>query len=238
MSREQLIDLHVTQHATIKAIDPTVIVTTPGFTGRTPEWIGAALTLVGPVTGRTMGATSDALAFHPYYHTPLGWGTYRNHVLGNPLDYGFSGVFALREAMHRVGYGTMPLWISEWGVDSRNTSPEIIDWNNRPPAYRRQWIAGMYASCAVLGVETLCPWHWELNGPVTIAGAYQRDVTGAQAGFNLAAENLRPGRIITGYTYRMHGEMEVIFSDGSTWRIHDNMPLPGPVPINTIPLPP
>jgi hypothetical protein len=229
MSRAQLVDLHVTQHDTIKALDPSVLVTTPGFTGRVADFIGAALTLAGSVTSQTMGNTSDAVAWHPYLHTPMGWGIFGNRF-SDAIDYGFAGVFAMREALQKTTYGSLPLWISEWGVDSATVSPEIIDWNNRPPAYRRQWIAGMYASCAALGVQRLDPWHWEINAPVTTAGAYRTDVTGAQAGYNLAAENL-PGRTITGYTYRMRGEMTLTFSDNSTWTIDDNMPLPGAVPV-------
>ena len=217
MTGPQLTDLHVTQYDAIKAIDASVSVTTPGFTSHTARWLARALTQVGPGTGKTMAATCDSVAWHPYLHTPLGWATFGQRY-SDDLGYGAEGVFPMRAALAVAGIPNKPLRISEWGVDAGQTDPAIIDWCSRPPDYRRRWIARCFGACAALGVQQVAPWHWHMTGAVTTAGNYQNDVTGAQAGFNEAAANL-PGRTITAAAYLPSGELRLTFASGPSWTI-------------------
>lgn len=213
----QLTDLHVTQYDTIKSLDPTVLVSTPGFTGTVPNWIVSALNQVGPVTGKTMLNTCDALGWHPYLHTPIGWRLV-NGRFTDPFDTGSSGVNRMRAALASTSRPNLPLWVNEWGVDDGTTSTEITQWNAAPPEYRRKWIARCFASLAALGVARFDPWHWEMTGAVTTAGNFQSDINGAQAGYNLAAEHL-PGRTITSAEYLWRGEVRLKFSSGPDWVI-------------------
>jgi len=212
----QLTDLHVTQYNAIKALDASVKVSTPGFHASVSNYLQNALTAVGPVTGQTMGATCDAVAWHPYRQNPIGWPSFSARW-PQSMEAGADGVIRMRAACVAAGYPMMPLWANEWGPDDGNTSPEIVAWNSAPPDYRRKWIGQSFASMAVLGVGRLDPWHWARTG-VTNAGDFVNDVAGAQLGYNQAAANL-PGRTIVSAAFSHRGLISLEFQSGPSWSI-------------------
>ena len=210
-SRFQLVDLCRAQYLAIKAADPSIVVTSPGFSG-----IGSA----GPFLqsgGNDFPDTSgrevvDAVAIHPYGACPPGE-SYMNW--DQDAVSGVNGIHYLKASISAIGDPSIPVYISEWGLSGDRDST-IDAWNAEPAEFRYKWIARLFATWAAYGVKCVHPWNWLTTDGQGISGEWRTDVYGVQKAYNDFAEKVS-GKTIT---YFEIGEpMTIKFSDGTEWII-------------------
>jgi len=211
----QMIDVAQTQYAAIKATDSSIVVTTPGFSGFSTTVANAFLTTVGASTSKTGVQSCDAFAWHPYFMTPPGV-SYGAWTTGD-IIFGTWGVRVVKDWLASNGY-SLPLWISEWGVDAGSATTTEIAWYAEAPSFRYTWIARFLMSCAAMGVKTVCPFHWKENGVVGHSGNWQQDTLGVQKAYNDVSANV-VGKTITSSSYIPNGAVTLNFSDGSSWTV-------------------
>lgn len=212
----QLVDVCQTQYAAIKALDPSITVTTPGYAGSSKTYALSFLQTTGPSTNKTGLQSCEAYAFHPYQHGPYGaqygsWGT-------NDLIFGNDGVRGVLDWM-RINNVAMPLWISEWGVDAGSGTATEIAWYAAPASVRYQWMARCLMTVAAMGVKCIHPWHWEETSTVSgNSGAWQTDTTGVTLAYNDFATKAS-GKTITKAQCYWNGIVSLTFSDGTNWTV-------------------
>ena len=156
----QSVDLSQTQYAAIKAIDPSITVLTPGFN---PYTLGVQwLTTTGTYTGKTGGQSCDAFAFHPYQSMPFGsnFGTWNTTGL-NDIVY---NVNTLRNLLTGIGYGSLPLWITDYGLDASGLDANETNWQQQPSYFRYVFMGRLLMTMAALGIKVVCFWHWQETG--------------------------------------------------------------------------
>lgn len=213
-STGELVDLCQTQYAAIKAADASITVTSPGFTGSTPN-IVTFMTTAGPITARTGLQTSEALAFHPYTHNPYNvtYGTWTQDIVNGNL-----GIKTVNTMLAANGW-TLPLWISEFGVDSTGVGTTITAWYAAPPSFRYTWYCRLLMYWAAEGVKCWHPWNWNEQSSVQgNSGNWHDDLTGVVLAYNDFAAKVSGKTIISG-TYKQQGEVSLRFSDGTSWTV-------------------
>ena len=209
----QLVDLAQTQYAAVKAADSSVLVTTPGFADVVQSFPATFLSTVGPATGKSGAQSCDAYAWHTYALTPPGvtFGSFTQDLL-----YSQQGVVTVQSWLTANGYGNLPLWIGEWGVDSAHTSNELVAYYAAPASFRYNWTARSLMLLAAYGVKNVCPWNWAENGPIGNSGNWQQDTLGVQLAWNDASTKL-VGKTIIARSYVLNGAVSLTFSDGTSW---------------------
>jgi hypothetical protein len=205
----QMVDMCATQYDVIQARDNTIIFSSPGFSGTGSG--KTFLTTMGS-TARTGFQVSQRFSWHPYGRTPLNM-TYKRY--NGDVLYGGNGILDIQQYMYANNV-KLPLWITEWGLESGDTNPDIQAWYAEPPAFRYQWIGRTVFAMMLGGVDVWCPWHWDITSMVSgAAGSYRDDIDGVQAIFNYLAEEVA-GRTFVDGGYRSTGEVYGVRSDGAT----------------------
>jgi hypothetical protein len=206
----QMVDLCKTQWDAIKALDASIVVTSPGFSGQNN---GQTFMLTTGGLGATGLSVSQAFVWHPYTRTPPEntYLTYTQNIIT-----GANGINELRSWM-TANSATLPLWISEWGVDGASTA-SLAAWNQESPEFRYKWMMRFMMTIAAYGVQVFAPWHWQQTGAITSSGNWQTDVNGVAKAYN-DFNALVIGKTITSGGYRSDGTVFLTFSDTSTLTI-------------------
>lgn len=218
MDKEQLVDLCYTQYAAIKALDPSIIVLSPGLdSGDSVTRAGRFFPAVGTVTGKTGAQSCDAFAWHPYSRLGHNYPTYGAWTDGDIVQNADAGITAIRAMLTSYGVPNMPIYISEWGMDELQTSPTGALWYAESALYRRAFMECFLLTCAAFGVKQVHPWHWQqpstTNGN---SGAWPVDTNGVTAAYNAIADNV-VGKTIVGLKATAYNRMTATFSDGTTY---------------------
>lgn len=214
-TKEQMVDMAQTQYAAIKAIDSSVIVTTPGFSPGLPTCIGTFLSTTGIVTAKTGLESSDAVAWHPYEHNPAGviYGTWTQDIV-----HGTRGVKTIKDYLTANGY-SLPLYISEFGVDAAGTGTTVTNWYAAPAQFRYEWYCRLWMVMAAFGVQQCHEWNWaETNPAQGNSGWWQGDLDGVVRAKNDFATKVS-GKTITSGTFGRPGPVTLNFSDGTSWTV-------------------
>lgn len=198
-NKNQLVDLCAVQHETVKALDPSVVVMTPGFS-TSPATILTYLNTTGSEYAETTGADiADQVVWHPYQHGPkrMYFGTWLQDIVD-----GSYGIRTLRNTLAIGGYD-FPLMISEWGVDGSGGGAMMDAWAAEDASFRFTWIARTLATMAAYGVQSIHPWHWLSD---CCFGDLINDTDGVQAAYNWVADNL-VGKTITAVRHYADGKV-------------------------------
>lgn len=215
----QLVDLCATQFVAIKAVDSTVLVSTPGFSSNPTQLF---FVTTGTNTGKTGLQSCDAIAFHPYYATPPGQ-TFQQYGPGvsggGDIVYSTNfGIQTIKAAAIAGGY-SLPLWITEWGIDGVVGSASNLAWYSQTASFRYNWIARFLMACAAQGVQVVCPWNWgETSNTQGNSGNWQGDTQGVQKAYNDFAAKAS-GKTISSSSFAFGGTSTLNFSDGSSWTV-------------------
>lgn len=211
----QLVDFAQTQFAAIKTLDPSVVVTSPGFADPPSNSPSIFLSTTGPVTGKTGYQSCEAYAWHPYNHNPPGvfYGNWHEDIIS-----GSQGVSTVTNWLTQHGYN-LPVWISEWGVDYGNNTVDQQNWYAAAASFRYNWMSRFLMTCAAYGVKSVHPWHWqEVNPTYGNSGNWQMDTLGVQKAYNDLALHM-VGKTITNAQFYMNGAASLTFSDGTSWTV-------------------
>lgn len=217
MTVAQHVDFTYAQRVSVKAIDNSVVFTSPGFGGLTPSTnIGPFLAASGIINSAVTGAQCiDALVWHPYSHNPP---YVVFEAINNDILMGTSGIQTMKGWMLSKGYN-FPLWIGEWGVDAGAATQTEIHWYAAPASFRYTWIARFLMTCAAEGVQCVHPWNWQETGTSSgNSGDWQLDVDGVQKAYNDFATKVSGKTIISG-TYGVPGPVYLYFSDVPSWTV-------------------
>lgn len=207
-SKNQLVDLCHVQYETIKALDSSVIVCSPGHS-ELPTTIASLLNTAGSAYPAISGAdTCEAIAWHPYKRSAK-YNTFGNWQLD--LVDSSTGIRTLRNAIIQSGHD-FPLWITEWGVDASGSSAELTAWYAVEASFRYTWIMRCFMTMAAYGVQCVHPWHW---GSDCCFGDMQDDVDGVQLAYNTFG-NIVVGKTIVGISNSRAGPVTLTFADGSS----------------------
>jgi hypothetical protein len=211
----QMVDFAQTQYAAVKVADSSVLVTTPGFSEDIPFFPATFLSTTGLATGKTGAQSCDAYAWHTYRLTPPGvtFGSFAQDLL-----YASQGAVTVQSWLTANGYGALPLWIGEWGVDYSNTSNELAAYYAAPANFRYNWTARTLMLLAAYGVKNVCPWNWSENGPIGNSGNWEQDTQGVQLAWNDAKTKM-VGKTITSRSFVLNGPVNLGFSDGTSWTV-------------------
>jgi hypothetical protein len=211
----QMVDMCKTQWDAIKALDASIVVTSPGFSGQSSG--KTFMTTTGGL-GATGLSISEAFVWHPYARTPPGtvYNQWQDNIVTGP-----NGLNELRSWMLTNGT-SLPLWINEWGVwdGNVNQTPSITAWYGEPPEFRYRWYMRFMMTIAAYGVQVFAPWHWQQTNPIGNSGNWQQDVNGVAKAYN-DFNRLVVGKEIVLYLsgYKSDGTVFLNFSDNSTLTI-------------------
>ena len=209
---EQLIDLCQAQYATIKALDSSVLVTSPGFS-RAHELLPY---LQATNTGATKtGAQScDVGNFHAYSLNPptvyFNTGQWMIDIVAHPIQ----GLRPLKNSLATAGFSSLPLHITEWGIDPTSSGVDMSAWYAETPEFRYKWVMRCFMSIVAHGIKSVHPWHWGETGATGNSGNWRDDVDGVQKAYNDIA-TLLVGKTINSATYNTLGVVTLNLSDGS-----------------------
>jgi hypothetical protein len=207
----QMVDLAQTQYAAIKALDPTIIVSTPGFNNHN---LGKTFLTTTGSLGKTGLESCDVYAWHPYRMNPplVGFNSLTEDIISGSL-----GINAIKEWMVSQGI-SLPLWISEWGFDWDSSSITASMWYAKSATFRYTWIARMFMILAAHGIKNVHPWNWNSTSATGNSGNWQQDTNGVQLAYNDFAEKVS-GKTIISCTYALPGKVTLNFSDSTTWSV-------------------
>ncbi len=208
----QLVDLCKTQWDAIKSLDPSIVVTTPGFSGQGTGY--TFLTTTGSL-GATGLSISEAFVWHPYAKNPpiVKYGQWNDDII-----FGVNGINELRTWM-AANSVSLPLWISEWGLWDGivGQTPTITAWYAETPEFRYKWYMRFMMTLAAYGVQVFCPWHWQQTGAIGNSGNWQQDVNGVAKAYNDFNALVLGKTIQTDKSgYKSDGTVFLTFSDNST----------------------
>lgn len=207
----EMVDVCATQYDTIKGLDSSIIVTSPGF-----DYLPACrdfATAVGPITGKTGVDTCDALAWHQYSHNPVfaQVGDYTHDMI-----YGGMGIDNFKR-LSRDYYNGKQLWCSESGFgNSGDTAMNYF--YSQPASYRYNFMLRRLCILACFDVKYDAMWSWGITGGATgYSGDMQTDTNGvikARTDF----KNNVIGKTITGYDIS-DAQIVLYFSDATTYTV-------------------
>lgn len=200
-NKNQLVDLCAVQYETIKALDPSVLMSSPGWTGANKE---SYLTTAGSEYNTTYGGdVCDAWCSHPYNHTPVfnPYGAWYADLVYRAT----TGFVAEKAALEALGFGDLPLWITEWGVEGAGASDTLTSFYAEDAGFRKLWMQRTFLTMAANGVQMVHPWNWETT---CCSGDWQEDTEGVQAAYNWFATNV-VGKTITQVRYYTDGRVGV-----------------------------
>ena len=212
-SPAQLVDLAQTQYAAIEAIDPSIVVTTPGFSMFSAAAANTFMTTAGSSTGMTGAQSCDAFSWHPYRQNPPGvvfsnWN--ENQITGS------ASAKVVRDWLNANGFSSMKMIASEWGIDANAATDAQRLWYASSGKFRYNWIMRSFMTLAAQGTASVHPWHWGTTSTeYGTSGNWQLDTLGAQKAYNdFAAKAV--GKTIVSGTYKYGGEVSLTFSDGTS----------------------
>lgn len=217
----QLIDYMQCQYSAIKALDPSIIVLSPGLINHPLSGdFAKCFQTTGPVYGKTGAQSCDVLAWHPYIVGPPGtlFATWPYIVTGfGDMISSEIGAFKARRFLSKNGY-SHGMEITEWGYDTSSGAVNCVAWLAQSANFRYTWIARTIMCAAAAGVGCFHPFHFGITGADVIAGDYQNDIEGARKAYNDCAAVL-PGKTILSGSYQVNGPVALNFSDGRSFRI-------------------
>lgn len=209
----QMVDLCATQYTTIKAIDPSIVVSTPSFSpGHAPDYdMTPYMDTVGTVSGLTGLQACDEFAWHPYSMAAPGttFGAWVGDLRGAQ-----QGVQTVKNWMASKGI-YLSMVADEWGFETTGTSTTVTAFAAQPASFRYAMMARFLMAMAAFGVKTIMPWHWEISGP---SGDWKTDLTGVVAAYNDVAAKVSGKTIVSG-TFTLNGPVSLQFSDGTSWTV-------------------
>lgn len=201
-SKNQLVDLCAAQYDTITALDPSVLVLSPGWSGGNKvSWLGTAGATYPTIQGED---TCDAWCYHGYNIVPPfnRYGTWYHSM----LDHNDDTVPEIRAALDAAGYSHLDMYGTECGLDAGALEPTMAAWYDESDEFRFNWIARWLLVHAATGLKMVHPWHWLSN---CCSADWQNDTNGAQAGYNWIADNI-VGKTITRVRYHTSGHVSVV----------------------------
>lgn len=210
----QMVDLAYTQYAAIKALDPSIVVTSPGFAGIADNFAPLWFPTVGGSTGKTGLQSCDAFSPHLYSINPPGvsLGTWAAEII--------SQISRLKKVLADGGW-SVPIWVGECGVTTVANQPTMLNWYEQPANYRYVWYSNLLKAMAALGIQTVCFWNWEDPDYYRGTSGYwqpgaNNDDNGVVKAFNEVTAKVAGKTIVSG-TYTQGGNVSLAFSDGTTW---------------------
>lgn len=203
----KFVDLCYYVRTAAKAVDSTLPVNSPGFSGM--NWMQQFLQAAGAVnTGQTGLSVSDAVCFHFYTTTPPGlkFGSWQ------AANYDISvGDASLRTVMAAAGASGKAIYVTESGIDYTAGTTEMGIINAQTPAWRRQYWSRLMMMGAALGYRQWCTYSWD----TPYACNPQADPDGIAAAVTDLHNNVA-GRTITDAWYFAGGRVGLRFNDGTT----------------------
>lgn len=168
----QLVTLGKTVRDAAKAVDPSIIVLSPGFNHLTPmnTWLAAQ----DPVSGQFGYQIIDGLAFHPYTGTASYFDNI-NYASDPPRMYGaiyYKG---------RYGIPSIPVYVSEYGI-SGSVDATIAAFLALPAEERRARIGRTLAIYAAMGAQSF--YLYQYSAVQFLCGDLVTDTNGVVAGVN------------------------------------------------------
>ena len=208
----QLIDMCVTQYDTIKALDSSVLVTSPGFSQAQELLPYLQATNTGAT--KTGAQSCDVGNFHEYSLNPptvyFNTGQWMIDIVAHQIQ----GLRPLKNSLATAGFSSLPLHITEWGIDPTSSGVDMSAWYAETPEFRYKWVMRCFMSIAAHGIKSVHPWHWGETGATGNSGNWQDDVDGVQKAYNDIA-TLLVGKTINSATYNTLGVVTLNLSDGS-----------------------
>jgi hypothetical protein len=166
-------------------------------------------------TTKTGANACDVFAFHPYTVCPPGL-TFQTWT-GDQIN-GACTVPALRTALTNAGFGSLPIWITEVGMDANNLSAAMIAWAAAPAATRYVWMCRHMMTFAAQGAQKLSYWEWQNSTPPSNSGNWQADTQGVVKALN-DFTTYAAGRTLTAWSYIKGGPVTLAFADGTSWTV-------------------
>jgi hypothetical protein len=166
----QMVQMCATAYRAAKLVDPDVVVLCPS------QYVADRMTLFlsgrDPVSGKYGYEVCDALNIHPYRQGP-------NKAMQSGADalyWAAGGGIGLREAnrlLAQLGQPPKPVYVTEWGLSTQASDPEVIAFNALSSEAKRTYVARMLVMAALGG----CPQFTLFSGGI-LAGDYTNDTSG------------------------------------------------------------
>ena len=196
-------------YAAAKAIDSSIIILSPGFSGNDP--LVPFLTAIDLVSGKHGYEICDAIAIHPYGHSFLG--QYNGIDIANT---GRQSIAVTRELMLANNAGNKALYITEWGVVGSlpTVSTPLTPFDRLSPSVRRNIIRRTLAIAAILNVKGVSLYSYT-NGESGWSGNLITDITGVRAALADVTLHLC-GKTIIGAQILSDGSLQFTTTVGTT----------------------
>jgi len=215
-SPSQLVDWAYTIKTAAKAVDATLVITSPG--SNTATNLQTFLQATGAInTGVTGASCCDAVQVHHYNVSTPG-------TVFNAWGYDFFGgpqvgINPWKAAMAASGpyngaLTTVPMWMGEGGFDYTAGTYELNQLNAQPPAYRSTFWQRMMMLGAASGMKKWMTYTWDSP----YAATPMNDPLGVPDALNKIAANVA-GKTITAASYVVGGAVTLNFNDGSTYSV-------------------
>jgi hypothetical protein len=210
----QLVDICNAVYTQTKALDSTIIVTSPGWGNGTINT--SFYNTAGVLTANTGKQCCDGTAWHSY-----GYGICAGATQAEPL-FGIYGALAQKTALATVGV-SHPIYLTESG-NPYNGSANVTgsNWANLHPTTRKIQIARILLLFAVAGVQMVNWYSYDSAFMYTYDGVTNfgpaSDPNGVLAGISEIQKKVA-GKTITGCKFFTTGPVTVYFNDGTSYSI-------------------
>lgn len=207
----EMVDVCATQYTTIKSLDSSIVVTTPGHDDDTTAM--AFANAVGAVTLMQGKDTCDCYAWHMYKRNPV---FYNVQGYLEDMIFSYSGVKSAKRISENY-YDGKPIWCTESGFgNSGDTAMNYF--YAQPASYRYNFMLRRLCILACFDVKYDAMWSWGITGGATgYSGDMQTDTNGvikARTDF----KNNVIGKTITGYDIS-DAQIVLYFSDATTYTV-------------------
>jgi len=208
------VDISYTINQAAKAVDATVKVLSPPWTGSVNRSYFQAHGTVN--TGITPGSFLNGACWHAYGYDP-------STILGINSPGNISGIVDSRQALTDVGLGSLPLYLTESGTPYNGTQGfNGTSWPNIDPESRRKQLLRLMLILAACGVKCICIYAYDdsLTYPcdfVTTWGVWS-DQNGLWKAVNDFKKNVA-GKTIVGADYTNASPVTVYFNDGTYYQV-------------------
>ena len=201
----QLIDLTYSAYASVKAVDPSVTVMSPGFFNDVHAW--PWITAKGTINTTKTGAdTCDALSFHGYLGMPYGapycaW--------FSDIAWGQYGAYPFVQMASRFKPGA-DVYCTEYGFDTSAGTASLLSLARETADFRYTLLARVMLTLAAMGVKRFGCYAFEN----TLCGDWVTDTNGVIAAYNLVGSIC--GKTIISATAEIKGPLTLRFSDNTS----------------------
>lgn len=204
----QFIDLAYNIRTSAKAVDSTLPILSPGFSGT--NHLQTFLQATGTINTVVSGlAVVDAVCLHIYTTTPAGFKFGSWQAAGYEILNLHRG---LQSVLTTTGATAKPVYITETGIDYTANTAELQIVNAQPPSWRYAWWARMMMMGAALGYRVWGTYAWD----TPYVCNPDSDPDGVAKAVNAVHINVA-GKTIRDAWYYSGGEVGMRFSDGSTF---------------------